>query len=128
MITISLPWPDAKLSPNGREHWAAKKDVVKAARTYAWALALEVMVAQPAYVSTEIPLAVRFDFYPPNKRHFDLDNLVARMKAAQDGIFDALGINDRKITRIEANRLGVVKCGKVVITVEPKSDGREMEF
>lgn len=40
-------------------------------------------------------------FFPPNKRRHDRDNLLARSKAAIDGMCDALGIDDYRIVSVE---------------------------
>ena len=47
-------------------------------------------------------------FYRPSKRHFDEDNLVARMKSGLDGIADALKIDDKyfKLTHRIAEETG----------------------
>ena len=35
-------------------------------------------------------------FHKPTKRHYDLDNLIARMKSGIDGVCDSLQINDKR--------------------------------
>lgn len=37
-------------------------------------------------------------FTPPTRRRFDLDNLLARMKAGLDGLADVLGVDDSRWT------------------------------
>ena len=122
MLNVTLPWPAPELSPNGREHWTVKAEAVKAARTLAWRTAQEELWLHPVYISPDAPLVAHFEFYPPNKRWFDLDNLVSRAKNFQDGLFDALGINDRLITRTIADRCGVYPGGKVVIMIERRGE------
>ena len=39
-------------------------------------------------------------FIPPDKRSYDRDNLVARMKSGIDGLADALGINDKRFNTV----------------------------
>ena len=39
-------------------------------------------------------------FIPPDKRSYDRDNLVARMKAGIDGLADALRINDKRFNTV----------------------------
>lgn len=39
---------------------------------------------------------LKYSFCPPDNRRRDRDNLIASMKAATDGIADALGIDDSK--------------------------------
>ena len=40
-------------------------------------------------------LHLSIEFVPPNRRGFDLDNLLARLKSGLDGLSDVLGVNDR---------------------------------
>ena len=57
-------------------------------------------------------------FVPPNKRGFDLDNLLARMKSGLDGLADVLGVDDNnwqlEIDKAEPNKIG----GMVKVRIE----------
>lgn len=87
-----LPWPPSSLSPNKRQHWTA---LSKAKAAYRIECANETaMRVRPVEVSSE-PKHIEFVFYPPDRRSYDVDNLLARMKAGIDGMADALGIDDR---------------------------------
>jgi crossover junction endodeoxyribonuclease RusA len=95
---IVLPYPDRRLSPNARMHWRKLSAVKAMAREEACVLAT---VALPLSVKRElaagtdkIPITIRV--YPPDNRHRDADNAFASLKAALDGIADALGVNDRR--------------------------------
>lgn len=91
---IRLPWPDRMLHPNARPHWAVKSTATKAARHNAQLLALEAK-----WNRLELPegrLHLFWDFYPPSRRRFDDDGLLSSMKAARDGIAEALGIDDNR--------------------------------
>ena len=99
-MRIVLPWPDKRLSPNARLHWKPKSAGVKKAR---WDAAYAALEAAGGALSefrrtwaeqTRIP--VRFRFYAPDRRARDDDKVIACMKAARDGIADALGVNDRR--------------------------------
>ena len=46
-------------------------------------------------------------FHPPGRYRYDLDNLVARMKAPLDGLASALGVDDRHF-RLAAPAIGDV--------------------
>jgi crossover junction endodeoxyribonuclease RusA len=83
-ITITLPWPSADLSPNGRVHWSALARAKKKAKNEAWGLTKAIMG----------PLDVQITFHPEIDRGRDVDNFQARMKAGLDGIALALGVND----------------------------------
>ena len=39
-------------------------------------------------------------FIPPDRRSYDRDNLVARMKSGIDGLADALKINDKRFNTV----------------------------
>jgi crossover junction endodeoxyribonuclease RusA len=41
-------------------------------------------------------LALWLDFYPPDRRHRDDDNMIASFKAGRDGLALALGIDDKR--------------------------------
>jgi crossover junction endodeoxyribonuclease RusA len=99
-VIVTLPWPDKRLSPNARLHWAALSTVKKKARGDACYAALEAagsaMPAIRAALDGEGKIALRVRFYPPDNRHRDTDNMVAALKAPIDGIADALEVNDRR--------------------------------
>ncbi len=105
---ITLPWPPKGLSPNDRPRW---KDKARAARKYreaAWALTLAAKISVP----DPADLHLVFTFHPPSRRSRDEDNAKACMKAAQDGIADALKADDKSFT--SDGRLGPpVKGGAV---------------
>lgn len=111
---LFLPWPDKRLSPNGRYHWAQVARAKKAAKRTAHYTALESGLGKIEADS----LAVRYSFYPPSRRAYDLDNLVASMKAAADGIALAVGIDDSKWTLTIDPRGPVEKNGMVKVELE----------
>jgi crossover junction endodeoxyribonuclease RusA len=90
MNTVTLPWPDRRLSPNARVHWAEKAKRVRQARQTAWALARSAGLSVP----DTRPLPVRVTFHPPDRRRRDRDNMVSCAKAICDGIADAIGVDD----------------------------------
>src|SRR4051812_11041391 len=91
-IELTLPWPDKKLSPNARVHWATKATSTKAARSEAgWAVRRHFHV-RPNWTRAAVGLV----FCPPDERRRDLQNCIGSSKALVDGIADALGIDDSK--------------------------------
>lgn len=112
MLTVDLPWPNRGLHPNARLHWGAKAQLVKAARVDAFYLTRAIM---PTTIKADrIKLDVTFN--PPNNRRRDLDGMIASLKSAQDGISDALGVDDRFFE--PTYRMGPVsKGGKVTVTI-----------
>lgn len=99
-MKIVLPWPDKRLSPNARLHWKPKSEVVKRARWDAAYAALEAAGGSLREFrrtwADEGRIPVKFRFYAPDRRPRDDDNVIAMLKAARDGIADALGVNDRR--------------------------------
>jgi len=88
-VIVSFPWPDKRLSPNARLHWAQKAKAVKAYKeTCYWLM----RTAGRPKLGDKIPVTITF--YPPTKRRYDLDNRIASFKAGQDGIASALGVDD----------------------------------
>lgn len=92
MITFFLPWPDKKLSPNARLHWAKKAKAAKKARQSAYVHALE---AKAVRLDAD-RLSVSVTFHAPDKRRYDTDNAIGRCKAFFDGIADATGVDDAR--------------------------------
>ena len=92
MVRIVLPWPPSELSPNRRQHWAklagAKKIYRAACATQARLQGVERMAAGRLHLS--------LTFYPPTRRAYDLDNLLARMKSGLDGLADVIGVDDSR--------------------------------
>jgi crossover junction endodeoxyribonuclease RusA len=109
---ILLPWPPKALSPNARVHWATKAKAAKAYRKAAgWAT-----IEAREVVEDDGPILLHVTFYPPDKRHYDGDNLVARCKSMFDGIADGLGVNDVRF-KIRYEIGGVIRGGVVRVIV-----------
>ncbi len=117
-VSLTLPWPSSELSPNSRDRWGRIKSVKSAREIAAYAM-MEMGLGPVPCVA---PLEIRYYFYPPNKRHFDLDGLVSRCKAYQDAIFDCLGLDDNLIVTLDARRCAVRKDGEVEITITEAQD------
>lgn len=112
--TITLAWPDIRLSQNGRGHHMALARLVKHNRAVAgWiAKAAGCRVLPPQI------LPVTITYHPPNNRR-DRQNVEATMKAAIDGIAEVIGINDGKwrISHVWGDY--DKPNGKVVVTLHP---------
>lgn len=111
-MSITLPWPDKRLSPNARHHRLAVAPVRKAARSDAmWACKAAKMHFPHL---RDVGLHLRVTFHPPDLRRRDLDNMLASIKSQLDGIADVIGVDDSKwgLTLV---RGPVVKGGCVVI-------------
>ena len=106
MITASLPWPPAALSPNSRKHWVPLARAKAAYREECRCITLAARVGTPAAG----PLHLAITFRPPSRRQYDRDNLLARIKAGLDGLADALEIDDARFEQVTI-RLGAKVAG-----------------
>ena len=99
MIELVLGWPPSDLSPNARLHWAKLARAKKQYRNACFSVSKE----QLKKINTDsIPekLVLEMTFIPPDRRSYDRDNLVARMKSGIDGLADALKINDKRFNTV----------------------------
>lgn len=108
---VTLPWPQKALSPNSRCHWSVKAKSAKAYRYECFVLAKQAKVK----VDWEGPVHLYLTFRPPDKRHRDVDNCVASMKAGLDGLADALKIDDSRFRLYPL--LSGVTGGNVYVTI-----------
>lgn len=129
MITIELPWPQAGLSPNARKHYMQRARLAKISRIDCCLIARSVlnssshdrMVLQELIESGAM-LAVWIDFYPPDLRHRDDDNLIGRFKNCRDGVAQALGIDDKKFRTIPFVHSEKHPRGKVIVRISKAPD------
>jgi crossover junction endodeoxyribonuclease RusA len=109
-VTFTLPMPPKALSPNARPHWAALASAKKKYRAMArQACTVQCMVQglnEPRWQRSRLSMLFTFKV----QRRRDLDNLVASMKAAIDGIKSAGLIydDDEKHLTPEPPRTAVV--------------------
>lgn len=87
---LYLPWPDKRLNPNARMHWAALAKAKKKAKTDAYHIALEAGIGK---IDAE-KVSAKYTFFPPDRRTRDRDNLIGCCKALQDGLALAIGVDD----------------------------------
>jgi len=101
MIEVVLGWPPTDLSPNARKHWAVVAKAKKQYRRDCYSVSKE-QLKKYKKETENIPerLVLEMTFIPPDRRSYDRDNLVARMKSGIDGLADALKINDKRFVRI----------------------------
>tara|TARA_Y100001980_G_C14251154_1_gene96160 strand:- start:41 stop:472 length:432 start_codon:yes stop_codon:yes gene_type:complete len=101
MIEVVLGWPPSDLSPNKRLHWTKLATAKKQYRQKCNSVAKE-QLKKYKKVTENIPerLVLEMTFIPPDRRNYDRDNLVARMKSGIDGLADALKINDKRFNTV----------------------------
>lgn len=113
-LTISLPWPSKSLSPNARVHWRRVAEIKKLAKRDAF-YATRSVRKDPIEAEA---MTARITFSPPDRRARDADNMVSSLKAALDGIAQAIGIDDSKWNLQLAPISDPVKLGRVTIQLE----------
>ncbi len=111
---VFLPWPDRRLNPNARHHWAQLARAKKSARRTAYYTALEAGLGK-IDAST---INVRVAFYPPDRRPRDTDNMIASCKAYFDGLSEAIGVDDSKWELTISPRGPVERHGMVKVELE----------
>lgn len=95
-LKIELSWPEPELWPNRRDHWSKRAHAAKDARSEAYwatniALAAAGLMGVPAG-----KVYLNVTGHKPNARKRDATNLQAALKAALDGIADALAVDDER--------------------------------
>jgi len=120
-MALILPWPPRALSPNARTHWRKKAPIAKAYKEACWALTLEAKLAVP----DSQKIALWLDFYPPNRRARDDDNMIASFKHGRDGVALALGIDDKRFRCFPFVQDEIGGYIKLRITEMPEHPGEE---
>ena len=110
-MRIILPWPPKALNPNSRQHWST---LAKAKKEYRHACGWSAKDQGAAEIVAK-KLTVSLEFFPPDRRARDTDNMLAAMKSGLDGLADVLGVDDRswKLTISRSDQIG----GFVAVTI-----------
>ena len=97
-LQIRLGWPARALSPNVQCHYLTEHKAKKKAKSDARlrTLAARSAVGARGWVEGQGKIAVSVVATPPCTRNRDEDNLVASLKAALDGVAEALCVNDSR--------------------------------
>jgi crossover junction endodeoxyribonuclease RusA len=117
MITIELPWPDKRLNPNSRPHWAVKAKAAKEANSVGY------WEAYKAWDNTNnavyaYSIKAQYTLHPPDKRRRDIDNFLSATKNYVDGVFAHLNVDDSCIQQTIVEWGEPVRGGKVTLRLE----------
>ena len=98
-MKITLPWPDMRLMPNRKNgrHWGGTQAAKVRARQDGYLAAKQALRSSTINGET---LSLRITFVAPDRRHRDLDNLLACIKPHIDGVAQALGVDDKQFRPI----------------------------
>jgi Holliday junction resolvase RusA-like endonuclease len=114
MALIELPWPPAKLSPNGsRGCYHAHAAAAKKYRDDSIVLLRSQNVPR---LFVDGPVMLELIFCSPTRRMADLDNLLTRTKQGIDALAERLGVNDKHF-EYTLRRGDPVKGGRVVVRI-----------
>jgi len=108
---LLLPWPNWDISPNGTRNRKYRTKLTREHRQMAEMLAREA-IGFNNWVDAEEILSI-WIFRQPSKSHRDTGNMRAAMKAYQDGVFDALLIDDHAVKDEHLHLDGFIKDGEV---------------
>lgn len=112
MSLIQLPFPAKVLWPNGRGHRMAKHREFQKHKAWAHAAALSAKLPRPV---GKVEWSVTF--YPKTSHAIDDDNARASLKAYQDGIALALGVDDKSFAAPVLHFGEPIKGGAIVVRV-----------
>ena len=118
MLIVRLPFPDKKLMPNKRngKHWTSTVASKDGQKRDAYILTGDALLkAGPHEWPEHIPLSLLY--LTPDKRHRDLDNLLAASKALIDGMAQALGVDDKRFRPILIDAVLGPKEGGLIAAV-----------
>lgn len=104
LMKFKLPYPHKDLMPNRKngKHWSSTKEVKRLSINSAFYSTLENKPTIP--LTKEGKYKLLLTYFQTDKRHRDLDNLLAASKAQIDGISKALGIDDKQFSPITIDR------------------------
>lgn len=114
-ITVTLPWPSHKLTPNfkRRNHWSKYRKTAKAYRATCFALTRETLGRRIMALLD----GVEINFFPPDLRARDDDGMIGQFKAGRDGVADAIGIDDKHWHPIYHFHPPHRPDGKIIVTL-----------
>lgn len=118
MTVIRLPWPPTECRPNfiRSNHWSKWRPKGTKYRETCWKLALEQgahLIKWPGG-----PINLTYTFHPPPKCRWDDDAKESAFKTGQDGIAQAMGIDDKRF-RVSKEHGDTVEGGCVVVRIIP---------
>lgn len=117
-LIIRLPFPDKKLMPNRKngKAWTSTVATKDGQKQDAYILTIDAAhKAGPQAWPERIPLSLLY--LSPDKRHRDLDNLLAASKALIDGMAQALGVDDKRFRPILIDSVLGPKEGALIAAV-----------
>ena len=104
IVSIIIPYPPPELNPNKRKHWTVVSKLRKIQREDTYKITKE-YTQENDYLWTLKDLVAEIDVYPPDHIRRDGDNILASLKGAIDGMFDALNPIDVKNKKMDDSQI-----------------------
>jgi crossover junction endodeoxyribonuclease RusA len=103
--------------PNNKngKHWAATHKVKTQYKEDCFYLT---KVGGKDFINDGKEIRVTLMYFMPDKRHRDVDNLLAASKAGLDGVAQALGVDDKFFQPISVYRFPGEKPGLLIVQLE----------
>lgn len=119
-LTIRVPWvPPAGMGMNAHKHWRSKHGPEQEAKQAGY-LAAKSAIARKPWECPDMPMVIVTIHWERKSRRKDWDNAASVCKQIQDGICEALGIDDRRfITGIPLQKIDPAKQGYVEYRILP---------
>lgn len=115
--TITLRWPDRRLSPNARVDRRKVSGIRAAARREAGLLCIAEGARNLKWAGADVMIVFR----PPDRHRRDVDNMLGSIKSDLDGIADATGVDDATWT-LTLVRGDPVKGGMVIVRLSEREE------
>jgi crossover junction endodeoxyribonuclease RusA len=118
-FTVELSFPDSSLMQNrsAGKHWTYSHDAKVAQHQEAYLLTRQSIVSSGFETKAGAFYRVEMEFQPPDKRARDVSNLHAAMKAALDGIAEAMGVDDKTFKQHAQSEGREFIRGRVIVKV-----------
>lgn len=116
LTLIELPFPDKILWPNGRGHHMAKHRAFQKHKQWAY-IESRAVFGHKGGTPVTTPVDWSVTFYPKTRNAVDDDNARASLKAYQDGLAMALGVDDKLFNAPSVSFGEPIKGGLVRIEI-----------
>jgi hypothetical protein len=117
MISITLPFPNRILWPNGRTmNYRYKAALVREHVQWAY---IGAMGHRYKLADLEMPYPLHWQVFPKTRNAIDKDNVIAAMKSYQDGFAQAWRINDTNFAAPTVSFSDPIQNGLVTAIIGP---------
>lgn len=119
-FALSLSWPASELMQNRHDgrHWSYAANEKAAYRHEGYLMALSAINASGFDSHDGARYRISMTFHAPDNRRRDVSNLHAAMKAALDGIANAMGVDDSNFVEHTQRKGCAIERGRVDVHVE----------